>query len=307
MKQIDPKELRSAFGRFMTGVTVVTTCREDGTPAGFTANSFTSVSLDPPLLLVCPGKFLSSYAAFAECERFCVSILEEGQTDVANTFAGYKGDRFARTPHDLDSHGIPVPAGVIATFSCRTHKALPAGDHVILIGEVMAFDQKPGQGLGYADGQFFSLGRERGARDPAAKVNIAGALVRYDGQVLLEETPDGYQLPECVVPDKTGLRTSLQAALTAKGIPARFGPVYSVFDDPESATHYAYLLAQASDVASATSLKAFAPKELPGLPYTRPPLASMLSRYARECETGNLNCYLGDTVSGETHTLTEGV
>ncbi|EEE45840.2 flavin reductase family protein [Roseibium alexandrii] len=307
MKPIDPKELRGAFGRFMTGVTVVTTRRADGTPVGFTANSFTSVSLDPPLLLVCPGKFLSSYDAFAECDQFCVSILEDGQTDVANTFAGYKGDRFAKTPHEFDADGIPFPVGALARFSCKTHQTVPAGDHVVLIGEVIGFAQRPGQGLGYADGQFFSLARERSARDPAAKVNIAGALIRHEGRVLLEKTPDGYRLPECSVPDKTGLRKSLQTVLQDNGITASFGAVYSVFDDADASTHFAYLLAQATHVAPDTKLTAVPPEELATLTYASPTLASMMARYDRECATGNLNCYLGDTMTGEIHTLSEGV
>lgn len=307
MKPIDPRELRSAFGRFMTGVTVVTTRTADGRPVGFTANSFTSVSLDPPLLLVCPGKFLSSFEAFKNCDRFCVSILEEGQTDVANTFAGFKGDRFAKTEHKLDVQDIPTPQGAIATFSCRTNNAIPAGDHVILIGEVIAFDQSGGAGLGYADGQFFSLKRERSARDPSAKTNIAGALIRHQGQVLLVRTPSGYQLPECIVPQKAALRKSLSAKLIKAGITAEFGPVYSVFDDPETDTHFAYLLADTTDVAPGTKLIAVAPAELPDLQYINAPLASMLIRYSQECRAGNLNCYLGDTVSGEIHALSEGI
>jgi flavin reductase (DIM6/NTAB) family NADH-FMN oxidoreductase RutF len=307
MKPIDPKELRGAFGRFMTGVTVVTTRRADGTPVGFTANSFTSVSLDPPLLLVCPGKFLSSYDAFAECEQFCVSILEEGQTDVANTFAGYKGDRFAKTPHDFDADGIPFPVGTLARFSCKAHQTVPAGDHVILIGKVIGYAQKAGQGLGYADGQFFSLARERSARDPAAKVNIAGHLSAMRAGSCLKKTPDGYRLPEMYRSRQNGLRKALRTALQDNGITASFGAVYSVFDDADASTHFAYLLAQATHVAPDTRLTAVPPDELPTMTYTSPPLASMMDRYARECAMGNLNCYLGDTMTGEIHTLSEGV
>jgi len=79
MDKIDPILLRDAFGKFMTGVTVVTAVRGDGKYVGFTANSFTSVSLDPPMLLVCPGKFLSSYETFSKCIHFSVNILSEGQ------------------------------------------------------------------------------------------------------------------------------------------------------------------------------------------------------------------------------------
>jgi len=167
MSDFDPRALRDAFGRFLTGVTVVTTLGDDGQPVGFTANSFSSVSLDPPLLLVCPGKFLSSYRAFAVCDRFCVSILAATQKAAANTFAGFKGDRFAQVAHTQDAHGIPLLCGAIAQFSCRTHQILPAGDHALLIGEVTAFDQTDGGGLGYAGGRFFSLGQDHTLREGA--------------------------------------------------------------------------------------------------------------------------------------------
>src|SRR6478609_3903628 len=84
---IDPIALRRAFGTFVTGVTVITTLDEDGTPRGMTANSFTSVSLDPPLLLVCVGKSASSFPAFTAAAAFAVNLLHEGQVDVSAAFA----------------------------------------------------------------------------------------------------------------------------------------------------------------------------------------------------------------------------
>ncbi|RSR12238.1 flavin reductase, partial [Acinetobacter baumannii] len=89
------RELRDAFGSFMTGVTVVTTCKEDGTPLGFTANSFASVSLDPALLLVSIAKTSSNYHNFANTTHFAINILAEEQKDVSNTFARPSEDRFA--------------------------------------------------------------------------------------------------------------------------------------------------------------------------------------------------------------------
>ncbi|MEO0403013.1 MAG: flavin reductase family protein, partial [Pseudomonadota bacterium] len=161
MTTLCPDALRRAFGSFMTGVTVVTARQADGTPVGFTANSFASVSLSPPLLLVCPGQFLSNYDAFATCTHFAVNVLAEGQEDISNTFAGYKGDRFARAAHHDDLHGVPVIAGATAQFSCTTHQALPAGDHCVLIGEVRAFHHTDQPGLGYVSGAYFSRGLER--------------------------------------------------------------------------------------------------------------------------------------------------
>ncbi|WP_299024792.1 flavin reductase family protein [uncultured Sulfitobacter sp.] len=162
--QINPQELRSAFGSFLTGVTVVTARRDDGAMVGFTANSFTSVSIDPPLLLVCPGKFLSSYATFAACTHFAVNILAQGQQDIANIFASYKGDRFARVAHRLDRHEVALIEGAAAHFSCTRVQALPMGDHCILIGRVDDFSQSNCAGLGYHAGQYFRIGFDGVAR-----------------------------------------------------------------------------------------------------------------------------------------------
>jgi flavin reductase (DIM6/NTAB) family NADH-FMN oxidoreductase RutF len=91
---VDPVALRRALGTFVTGVTVITTRDADGTPRGMTANSFTSVSLDPPLLLVCVGKGAHSFAAFNASSSFAVNLLHEGQTDVSNLFASKAANKF---------------------------------------------------------------------------------------------------------------------------------------------------------------------------------------------------------------------
>lgn len=305
MSEIQPRELRDAFGQFMTGVTVVTCLDEAGRPVGFTANSFSSVSLTPPLLLVCPGRFLSSFNAFNTCSEFVVSVLSEGQEDVANVFAGFKGNRFARVDHGLNSSGIPVIEGAVASFSCRTHEVRPAGDHVILIGEVTEFSQSEGRGLGYADGRFFSLGLEHKARDPGARKNICGALVEVDGGVLLKATPDGYRLPECVAPDRTSLRDSLRNELQGLGMEVQLGPVYSVFDDPSQGVHFAYLLAKATNMDAAAGYERIPFSELSGLSFSSTATARMLDRFGQEALTRNFNLYLGDAVSGETHQIQE--
>ncbi|MCV0427178.1 MAG: flavin reductase family protein [Roseibium sp.] len=307
MSALDPRNLRDAFGRFMTGVTVVTCLDKAGQPVGFTANSFTSVSLDPPLLLVCPGKFLSSFEAFTSCTRFCVSILAEGQEHAANTFAGFKGDRFAKVAHKRDAYGIPLIEGAIATFSCATHQIVPAGDHSILMGQVTDFSQSEMRGLGYRGGQFFSLGLERQERDPAARRNVGGAIVKSDETVLLEHTSQGYRLPECVVPDHSRLRDCLQNDLGDRGIEADLGSVFSVFDDPEKGVHYAYLLARAEKIAPKCRLEAFGFSDLAGLTYASSTTARMMARYVEEARTQNFSLYLGDAERGGTHRLTERV
>lgn len=156
MSEIDPRALRHAFGAFPTGVTVVTAWAGDGTPVGFTANSFTSVSLDPPLLLVCPGRALSCFPVFETCARFAVNVLADGQEEVSSIFAGFRGDRFSRVSWRGADGAPPVLEGVAAHFVCRTDRIVPAGDHVLLIGAVETFGNSGREGLGYARGRYFS-------------------------------------------------------------------------------------------------------------------------------------------------------
>ncbi len=299
----DPRALRRAFGSFMTGVTIVTTRDATGKAFGFTANSFTSVSLDPPLLLVCPGKFLSSYAAFASCRHFAVSILAEGQETVSNIFASFKGDRFAEVPHRDDARGIPLIDGACAQFSCATHQLVDAGDHALLLGRVEAFSHRELRGLGYAAGQYFSLGLERGALEPTDRQDICGAIIDLRGRVLLEETERGMRPPQIVRKGRTHLRRNLKEALVGLGLDVRLGPAYSVFDDP--ATHSAYILATADHLPTSGGLVAVDTVDLPNLKFTTQPIAEMMTRYATEARTGDFSLYLGDAQSGETHRLSE--
>ena len=157
----DLRALKDAFGAFMTGVTVVSTLDTRGEPQGFTANSFTSVSLDPPLLLVCPGRALSCFDAFARCERFAVSILSDRQRGVSDLFATTDSDRFQRADWEPDADGCPVIANAAASFGCRTHSRTEAGDHVVLIGSIERFSASRSGVLGYHRGDYF----ERPAAD----------------------------------------------------------------------------------------------------------------------------------------------
>ncbi|WP_448501307.1 flavin reductase family protein [Sphingomonas sp.] len=132
----DQRTLRDALGCFATGVTVVTTRTVDGTPVGLTANSFTSVSLDPPLLLVCIAKSASSLSAFEQARHFAVNVLHIGQQPVSGRFARRGEDRFAGTDVETWDSGVPILSHSLASFECAHEAAHDAGDHVILIGRV---------------------------------------------------------------------------------------------------------------------------------------------------------------------------
>jgi flavin reductase (DIM6/NTAB) family NADH-FMN oxidoreductase RutF len=157
----DPTVLRGAFGQFPTGVTVVTAVAAAGTPVGFTANSFSSVSLDPPLLLVCPGRSMSCFSVFETCQHFAVNVLAEGQQDISNKFARYQGDRFHEISWRQDAIGMPLIDGAAVQFSCTTYKAVDAGDHIILIGAIDNVVSSERPGLVFVSGGYLNLAQER--------------------------------------------------------------------------------------------------------------------------------------------------
>ena len=307
MTGIDPRDLRNAFGSFITGVTVVTTVDADGKPYGFTANSFSSVSLDPPLLLVCPSRFLSSFAQFESCAHFAVSVLSEGQEAVSNTFAGSKGDRFAETAWSPDPQGVPIIDGAAAHFSCRSAQVIPAGDHIVLMGEVLAFSRSGERGLGYAAGQYFSLGLERAAAaaPPAGSRAIAGAIIEYEGKVLLEETPECLRPPQLGLEGRSQVREALAEHLAKAGLEVVLGKAYSIFDDRNSGAHYTYFRARALNDATAGIGTYRAISTLPELRSTSDAQATMLARYALEYETRRFGLYVGDERGGDIHDLDE--
>ncbi|HEY1703242.1 MAG TPA: styrene monooxygenase/indole monooxygenase family protein [Trebonia sp.] len=152
----DRRELRRALGQYATGVTVVTCRGSDGAPVGMTANSFTSVSLDPPLVLWCPSKTASSTPVFQEASHFTVNVLSSGQHDLSRQFATTDSEKFTGVETREGLGGAPVLEGSVATFECRTEAVHDAGDHLIMVGEVERFDAPGGAPLVFHSG-FYHL------------------------------------------------------------------------------------------------------------------------------------------------------
>jgi flavin reductase (DIM6/NTAB) family NADH-FMN oxidoreductase RutF len=158
-----PRDLRDAFGCFATGVTVVTGVDPDGRRIGLTANSFTSVSLDPPLLLFCPANGASALPGIRATGRFAVNVLAEQDRAVAERFSQPGVDRFA----DADWvawDGLPVLSGAKAAFACSIYADHDGGDHRILVGRIERYARAPNrQALLYFHGRFRQLGDDREA------------------------------------------------------------------------------------------------------------------------------------------------
>jgi flavin reductase (DIM6/NTAB) family NADH-FMN oxidoreductase RutF len=133
----DPRTLRDALGCFATGVTVVTCLNSEERPAGLTVNSFTSVSLDPPLLLVCLAKQAASAAALIEASHFAVNVLQTGQQPASIRFSTRDEDRFGATPWSCGEAGAPILADSLGVFECQRHAVHDGGDHYMLVGQVV--------------------------------------------------------------------------------------------------------------------------------------------------------------------------
>ena len=154
MSTIDPQELRQALGRFAAGVTVITTVDARGNKIGVTANSFNSVSLDPPLILWSLARASRSMPAFDCCERFAVHILGAHQQKLARQFAARGEEKFASVTTREGLGGAPLLDDCIAHLQCMVENRFDGGDHVIILGRVIAFEAYDREPLVYHRGQF---------------------------------------------------------------------------------------------------------------------------------------------------------
>ena len=143
---------REALGCFGTGVTVVTTQTALG-PRAITVNSFSSVSLDPPLVLWCLAKDSNRFGAFDTCQHYSIHVMAEEQREQALNFAR-NGEDFSHTEWEADHIGRPQLSGCLARFDCRLHAQHEAGDHLIVVGEVEKVMYRTGKGLIFKRGQF---------------------------------------------------------------------------------------------------------------------------------------------------------
>lgn len=153
----DAKAFRNALGQFATGVTVITTLDADGKKVGMTANSFSSVSLDPMLVLWSIAKTSRSYEAFIEARQFAIHVLSAEQKLLSGQFASNCEDRFCDVAHHAGIGGIPVLDDYSAVFECETESRYEGGDHIIIVGRVVAFDNRDKSPLIFHAGRYADL------------------------------------------------------------------------------------------------------------------------------------------------------
>lgn len=133
---IDSQKFRNILGHYPTGVCVITAVQENNEPVGMTVGSFTSVSLDPPLVGFFPSRNSSSWLKMAGAQRFCVNVLADDQEWVCRRFASKLQDKFEDVGYRLSDAGLPILGNVVAWIDCDLHSVMEAGDHYIVLGEV---------------------------------------------------------------------------------------------------------------------------------------------------------------------------
>ncbi|ESX53190.1 MULTISPECIES: alpha/beta fold hydrolase [unclassified Mesorhizobium] len=301
----DSGEFRRALGSFLTGVTIVTTIGPEGEPRGFTANSFTSVSLDPPLVLVCIAHKALGHPVFATSKSFAINVLNEGQKAASGIFASKVADKFAAVAWRPGRTGSPVLDGSVASFDCDMERLVEAGDHSILIGRVRDFQHNSSQPLGYCRGAYVAPGLSQDALAATQPGTDVGAILENGGRILFVETADGFELPRGRGLGSAGDGNSLRGLLVAKAIEAQLGFLFAVWDDAGtvSRTHVYYRGTFDVPASSDRGIRLIEIDAIEGLKIADPAIRSMLARYVRECSVDAFGVYVGNNVEGEVRPL----
>jgi flavin-dependent trigonelline monooxygenase, reductase component len=292
------RELRDAFGTFLTGVTIVTTW-EDGRPRGFTANSFTSVSLDPPLVLICIARQASSCEAFLRAPRFGINILSDCQQDLSARFASPGLGRFDGLQLWQPPGGPPLLADCVTALDCERHEIVVAGDHVVLIGRVKAFSSAPGRPLGYYRGTYVSFGIGLTALEEKSSGAMAVAtLIDADGSVLLWQRPQRgfWELPSLPLHYGDNHRRRLPELLRHIGVEADVSFLYSVYQEDDPYTTLVFRGPAVGPVSmrtlpDGTLVKPFAEEDEPWRLVSGSSPAEVLKRYFRERAEARFGIY----------------
>lgn len=162
----DERTFRDVVGTFATGVTVVTTCDATGIKHGLTANSFSSVSLDPPLILWCQATASKSYPAFRESPRFAINILAHDQMWISRHFAKPSDDKFRDIEYASGAGGAPLLRGTAASLECVKVAEYACGDHIVYVGRVTQALRSGRASLAFCAGHYLSVPSCNGDRPP---------------------------------------------------------------------------------------------------------------------------------------------
>lgn len=233
---VNVQEYRRTLGAFMTGVTVVTTTDKAGRPRGMTMNSFTSVSLDPPLVLVCVDFRAASYEAFRESEGIGIHILSSDQQELAINFASKSPDKFVGIETVNGSGGAPIIPDVHAWIDCTTEQVIDAGDHAIILGRVRDYDAQDRRPLAFYQGKFNSFGTDEEIVQQQAntqgRTNVRWVIESADERLAICRHDDGsLELPGGLLNAEQLSDSGLSAAASEQlGSKVEIDFLYSLYD-----------------------------------------------------------------------------
>jgi flavin reductase (DIM6/NTAB) family NADH-FMN oxidoreductase RutF len=307
LSAIEPTELRKTLGSFLTGVTIVTTIDANGQPRGFTANSFTSVSLDPPLVLVCLGKSASSYPVFSKTPQFAINILGEHQKGISSTFSSKKvADKFAEVAVTKRKRSSPVLDGVLAWLDCDIEQLVDAGDHVVMIGRVIEHEHSEGAPLGFHSGNYVDFSLSRQVAEPAAHQAKVCGIFEYEDQLLFVREGDKWGLPSGrTLGEETAEKHSLFGILNELGLKAAVTFIFSVTHEEATGGTGVYYRGNLTAAPVQTeNLRLFPLSDLPldAMP-AYPDYRSLLRRFIRERTESRYGVYAGTTQAGKVRVL----
>lgn len=302
----DARDLRRAFGNFATGVTIVTTLDDAGKPCGFTANSFSSVSIDPPLLLISIAKSAYGCDVFTRSRGFVVNILAQDQRDLSNRFARAGEDKFVDLGWCDAKTGSPILDGVVGWFDCGHFQQVDAGDHIILIGRVLDYRYGTQAPLGFCRGAYTSFGLTPNMLQLVSSPGVLrlGAIVEFDGRILLERDPDSGQLwpPLSASVGDADTPDSLLGKLAGAGIEVDLPFIYAAYHEDDH--RFVYYRGEVLSLTATTDTASLHFYEFDNITWEEigdAAVIAMLERFIREKRLDNFNVYIGDRLHGEKH------
>lgn len=296
---------RSMLGSFMTGVTVVATRGSDGVASAFTANSFTSVSLEPPIVLVCLGKTSSSYHKFLASDSFSVSVLGDWQRDTSNALASRDKEIKALEVGKLVEGPVPYVEKSLATMICNRDRVIDAGDHIILLGAVVQFHSSAGQPLCYFRGSYVGFGLALRELEHTGASLVVGGLLEHEGRVLLCRRPQStrWEVPSLPLVGEQQHNEALRGLFQRFGIAADATLLYSLFkEDGERRTTMIFSVEasgafETGAMPDGTEIELFALHDSPWEMIDGRMKRGMLRRFCQERSSGRFGVYY-DTPDG---------
>jgi flavin reductase (DIM6/NTAB) family NADH-FMN oxidoreductase RutF len=296
-RPVDAAQMREAGRNWLTGVAVLSVIDSTGSQWGMTISSLASVSNDPPLISVCLASSSPCARVVLEGRRFGISVLAASQDDLARRFSAQLSDKFADLPL-VAGPSVPILDGCVTWFECQARDQIEAGDHVIVIGHVIACASGEDAPLGYLKGNFLDLGGVGVTALDRQRRTLAGWLVDVEGGVALSaRSRNGrpvWSLPQSIIPRAATTHDALaRSARIALSIEPEVHFLYSIVDvQDEQATLFVYRGVVDVLPPGNESLRVFAEHEVPWDSLDSGDTVSILQRYFQERQTGRFAIYL---------------